>query len=50
MSRQRPDNDNTEEKPKGPRTPYPVNHPGIRDQPGAEPDYVPGTPTDLPKM
>lgn len=23
MSRERPDNDNTEEKPKGPRTPYP---------------------------
>ena len=50
MSRKRPDNDNTEEKPKGPRTPYPVEHPGIRDQPGGEPDYIPGTPTDLPKM
>lgn len=50
MSRERPDNDNAEEKPKGPRTPYPVEHPGIRDQPGSEPDYLPGTPTDLPKM
>lgn len=32
------------EGPKGPRTPYPVDHPGIREQPGSEPDYVPGTP------
>ena len=39
-----------EEKPAGPRTPYPVEHPGIGDQPGAEPDYIPGTPTDLPKL
>ena len=38
------------EKPVGPRTPYPVDHPGIGDQPGSEPDYIPGTPTDLPKF
>lgn len=52
MSKQpRPDNDNPPvEKPAGPRTPYPVERPGIRQQPGAEPDYIPGTPTDLPKM
>ncbi|EJW11139.1 hypothetical protein A33M_3400 [Rhodovulum sp. PH10] len=32
--------------PAGPRTPYPVNDPGIAqpDKPGAEPDYVPPTP------
>lgn len=35
----------------GPRTPYPVEHPGISDQPGSEPDYLPGKPAeDLPKM
>ena len=39
-----------QEKPAGPRTPYPVEHPGIRDQPGSAPDYIPGTPTDLPKL
>ena len=50
MSKPRPDNDKNKEKPKGPRTPYPVEHPGIRDQPEHEPDYLPGTPTDLPKM
>jgi hypothetical protein len=52
VSRNRPDNDNAEEKdkPKGPRTPYPVEHPDIRDQSGSEPDYLPGTTTDLPKM
>jgi hypothetical protein len=34
--------------PTGPRTPYPVNDPGIQDPkgPGSEPDYLPGTPTD----
>jgi hypothetical protein len=37
--------------PKGPRTPYPVEHPGIRDQPGSEPDVFPGTrPETLPKL
>jgi hypothetical protein len=39
------------EKPAGPRTPYPVDHPGVSDQPGSQPDYIPGTPgQDLPKM
>ncbi|MCB8821565.1 hypothetical protein [Microvirga rosea] len=34
--------------PTGPRTPYPVNDPGILDPhgPGSEPDYLPGNPTD----
>jgi hypothetical protein len=32
--------------PKGPRTPYPVDAPGISDLPGSEPDYVPGTPLE----
>jgi hypothetical protein len=34
--------------PTGPRTPYPVNEPGITDPkgPGSEPDYLPGIPTD----
>lgn len=33
--------------PTGPRTPYPVNDPGIMDPsgPGSEPDYLPGQPT-----
>jgi hypothetical protein len=33
--------------PTGPRTPYPVNDPGITDPlgPGSEPDYLPGRPT-----
>jgi hypothetical protein len=39
------------EKSPGPRTPYPVEHPGISDQPGSQPDYLPGKPAeDLPKM
>ena len=49
----RPESDNPRqgEKPAGPRTPYPVDHPGISDQPGSEPDYIPATPAqDLPKM
>jgi hypothetical protein len=49
----RPDSDNPRqrEKPAGPRTPYPVDHPGISDQPGSEPDYIPAMPEhDLPKM
>ena len=34
--------------PTGPRTPYPVNDPGIAEPggPGSEPDYLPGTPID----
>lgn len=34
--------------PTGPRTPYPVNDPGITDPvgPGSEPDYLPGKPID----
>ncbi len=33
--------------PTGPRTPYPVNDPGISDPigPGSAPDYLPGQPT-----
>lgn len=33
--------------PSGPRTPYPVNDPGVIDPtgPGSEPDYLPGRPT-----
>lgn len=33
--------------PSGPRTPYPVNDPGIVDPtgPGSAPDYLPGRPT-----
>lgn len=32
--------------PSGPRSPYPVNDPGISEPkgPGSEPDYLPGTP------
>jgi hypothetical protein len=38
-------------EPAGPRTPYPVEHPGMNDQPGREPDYLPGKPVeDLPKI
>ena len=34
--------------PTGPRSPYPVNDPGIGEPggPGSEPDYLPGVPTD----
>ncbi len=34
--------------PTGPRSPYPVNDPGISDPsgPGSEPDYLPGVPTN----
>ena len=48
----RPPNETTRvEKPPGARTPYPVEHPGISDQPGTQPDYLPGKPgEDLPKM
>jgi hypothetical protein len=39
------------EKPAGPRTPYPVEHPGMSDQPGSRPDYLPGKSVeDLPKL
>lgn len=33
--------------PTGPRTPYPVNDPGISEPtgPGSSPDYLPGRPT-----
>ena len=34
--------------PKGPRTPYPVNDPGITDLPGSEPDVDPGRPLQPP--
>jgi hypothetical protein len=49
----RSDNDDPPQnkKPAGPRTPYPVDHPGISDLPGREPDCIPATPgQDLPKM
>ena len=40
--------------PQGPRTPYPVNDPGITDpsnQPGSAPDYIPGAPKGpMPQM
>lgn len=40
-----------EPRPAGPRTPYQVDHPGMSDQPGSEPDYLPGKPAeDLPKI
>ena len=34
--------------PTGPRTPYPVDDPGVDEPrgPGSEPDYLPGGPTD----
>jgi hypothetical protein len=34
--------------PSGPRSPYPVDDPGISDPtgPGSEPDYLPGAPTN----
>ena len=34
--------------PTGPRTPYPVDDPGIGEPmgPGSEPDYLPGAPTN----
>jgi hypothetical protein len=38
--------------PRGPRTPYPVDHPGTSKQPGAEPDYMPPgkAPESLPSL
>lgn len=47
----RPKEEKPAPKPAGPRTPYPVEHPGMSDLPGSEPDYLPGKPAeDLPKM
>jgi hypothetical protein len=47
----RPKKENPAPQPAGPRTPYPVDHPGMGDQPGSEPDYLPGKAAeDLPKM
>lgn len=34
--------------PKGPRTPYPANEPPIKEAPGSEPDFIPGTPDNPP--
>lgn len=39
--------------PAGPRTPYPVNDPGIADpdrQPGSAPDVIPGRPGGMPSL
>jgi hypothetical protein len=33
---------------KGPRTPYPADRPDIGRQPGSEPDYLPGSPSEPP--
>ena len=47
----RPETDKPDRKPEGPRTPYPVDHPGVSQQPGSEPDYIPGkSPESLPKF
>ncbi len=45
---QSPDEDVPDQGPTGPRTPYPVDEPGISDPtgPGSEPDYLPGGPTN----
>jgi hypothetical protein len=49
--RPNPGNDNPDRKPEGPRTPYPVEHPGIGGQPGSEPDVLPEkSPESLPKF
>jgi hypothetical protein len=46
-----PKENEPDHKPAGPRTPYPVDHPGIGNQPGSQPDYLPGKPVeDLPKI
>jgi len=41
----RADNDNPpqNENPAGPRAPCPVDHPGIREQPGSKPNDIPAT-------
>ena len=43
-----PPADRPQPGPSGPRTPYPVDDPGIGDPtgPGAEPDYLPGDPSN----
>jgi hypothetical protein len=44
-----PDYDESpDQDPTGPRSPYPVDEPGINDPkgPGSEPDYLPGGPTN----
>jgi hypothetical protein len=47
----KPQEEKPVQKPGGPRTPYPVEHPGMSDQPGSAPDYLPGKPAeDLPKF
>jgi hypothetical protein len=47
----RPNEETPAPEPAGPRTPYPVEHPGMSDQPGSAPDYLPGkSPEDLPKL
>jgi hypothetical protein len=47
----RPKEEEPAPKPAGPRTPYPVEHPGMSDQPGSEPDYLPGkSAEDLPNI
>jgi hypothetical protein len=46
-----PKEDSPDRKPLDPRTSYPVEHPGMGDQPGSEPDYLPGKPAEnLPKF
>ena len=46
------DDQSGERNPSGPRTPYPVERPGITDRPGRDPDVLPGglPPADLPKF
>jgi hypothetical protein len=43
-----PPTDRPRPGPSGPRTPYPVDDPGISDPtgPGSEPDYLPGDPSN----
>lgn len=43
----RPPDEMPDTGPSGPRTPYPVNDPGIVDPtgPGSAPDYLPGNPS-----
>ena len=47
----KPSRPERDRNPEGPRTPYPVERPGIGEQPGDEPDYIPGkSPETLPKF
>lgn len=48
-SRPEPD-EGTIKGPDGPRTPYPVDDPGIADPkgPGSQPDFIPGVPIEAP--